>query len=144
MGDPSRYNRARQNETPDGTMGPQYAACNRGKRSLCIDLSTESGMSAMHALLAQADVFLTNYREPALKNLGLDYDTLHAAYPSLVYASVNGFGPKGPDAGKAMLDGVAAAREALSITPAMLIVKPASPAASLWILPEPCSWLWAS
>ena len=113
LGDPSRYNRARQNETPDGTMGPQYAACNRGKRSLCIDLSTEPGMSAMHALLAQADVFLTNYREPALKNLGLDYETLHAAYPSLVYASVNGFGPKGPDAGKAMLDGVAAARGGL-------------------------------
>ena len=40
LGDPSRYNRARQNETPDGTMVPQYAACNRGKRSLCIDLST--------------------------------------------------------------------------------------------------------
>ena len=113
LGDPSRYNRARQNETPDGTMGPQYAACNRGKRSLCIDLSTEPGMSAMHALLAQADVFLTNYREPALKNLSLDYETLHAAYPSLVYASVNGFGPKGPDAGKAMLDGVAAARGGL-------------------------------
>lgn len=113
LGDPSRYNRARQNETPDGTMGPQYAACNRGKRSLCIDLSTEPGMSAMHALLAQADVFLTNYREPALKNLGLDYETLHAAYPLLVYASVNGFGPKGPDAGKAMLDGVAAARGGL-------------------------------
>jgi crotonobetainyl-CoA:carnitine CoA-transferase CaiB-like acyl-CoA transferase len=105
LGDPSRYNRARQNETPDGTMGPQYAACNRGKRSLCMDLNTELGMSAMHALL--------NYREPALRNLGLDYDTLHAAYPSLVYASVNGFGPKGPDAGKAMLDGVAAARGGL-------------------------------
>ena len=41
MGDGSRYTRGRQNETPDGTMGPQYVAVNRGKRSICIDLKTD-------------------------------------------------------------------------------------------------------
>jgi crotonobetainyl-CoA:carnitine CoA-transferase CaiB-like acyl-CoA transferase len=113
LGDPSRYGRGRQNETPDGTMGPQYVAANRGKRSICVDLNTDTGAKVIQSLLATADVFLTNYREPALQKLGLGYDELHQQYPKLIYASANGFGPKGPDADKAMLDGVAAARGGL-------------------------------
>lgn len=113
MGDASRYGRGRDNETPDGTMGPQFVAVNRGKRSVCLDIATEQGQVALHALLARADVFLTNYREPALEKMGLSYDVLHKKYPDLVYASVNGFGPRGADAGKAMLDGAAASRGGL-------------------------------
>lgn len=113
LGDGSRYSRARQNETPDGTAGPQYVAVNRGKRSVCLDISTELGARAVAALLATADVFLTNYREPALHKMGLSYAQLHELHPQLVYASVNGFGPSGPDKDKAMLDGVAAARGGL-------------------------------
>ena len=113
MGDASRYGRGRQNETPDGTIGPQYVAVNRGKRSICIDLKTDAGAKVIQSLLATADVFLTNYREAALQSLNLDYARLHQRFPNLVYASVNGFGPKGPDADKAMLDGVAAARGGL-------------------------------
>ncbi|XOV84976.1 MAG: CaiB/BaiF CoA transferase family protein [bacterium] len=114
VGDGSRYGRGRFNNTPDGTMGPQFVAANRGKRSVCIDLTTDLGMRALHALLRDADVFLTNYREPALQKMGLGYDALHAQYPQLVYASVNGFGPEGPDADKAMLDGAAVARGGLA------------------------------
>ena len=110
MGDGSRYTRGRQNTTPDETLAPQYVAVNRGKRSVCIDLKTEEGARAIQALLSKADVFLTNYREPALQSLNLDYSVLHQRFPNLIYASVNGFGPKGPDTNKAMLDGVAAAR----------------------------------
>ncbi len=113
LGDPSRYGRGRNNETPDGTMGPQFVAVNRGKRSVCVDLSTELGIEALHKLLATADVFLTNYRLPALSKMGLDYETLHTRYPDLVYAAVNGFGPSGKDADKAMLDGAAVARGGL-------------------------------
>lgn len=113
LGDPSRYGRGRDNETPDGTMGPQFVAVNRGKRSVCLDIATQSGQRAIHALLAEADVFLTNYREPALEKMGLGFDDLHTRYPDLVYASVNGFGPKGPDSGKAMLDGAAVSRGGL-------------------------------
>ncbi len=113
IGDASRYGRGRQNDTPPGTMGPQFVACNRGKRSVCVDLTTPLGLQAVHGLLARADVFLTNYREPALVKMGLDFATLHDQYPSLVYASVNGFGPRGADAGKAMLDGAAVARGGL-------------------------------
>ena len=113
LGDPSRYGRNKNNELPQGTIGAQYVAVNRGKRSVSIDLTTSEGMSAMHALLKDADVFFTNYREPALVKLGLDYESLHAAYPNLVYGSVNGFGPEGEDADKAMLDGAAVARGGL-------------------------------
>jgi crotonobetainyl-CoA:carnitine CoA-transferase CaiB-like acyl-CoA transferase len=113
LGDPSRYTRGRQNETPDGTMAPQYVAVNRGKRSICIDLKTDSGANVIRSLLATADVFLTNYREAALQTLNLGYEQLHQQFPNLIYASVNGFGPKGRDADKAMLDGVAAARSGL-------------------------------
>lgn len=113
LGDPSRYGRNKNNELPQGTIGAQYVAVNRGKRSVSIDLTTSEGMAAMHALLRDADVFFTNYREPALVKLGLDYESLHAAYPNLVYGSVNGFGPEGEDANKAMLDGAAVARGGL-------------------------------
>ncbi|MEM9621558.1 MAG: CoA transferase [Pseudomonadota bacterium] len=114
LGDPSRYSRGRGNETPAGTMGPQYAAVNRGKRSVCVDLETELGINALHELLARADVLLTNYREAALVKLGLGYADIQARYPDLVYASVNGFGPEGEDADKAMLDGAAIARGGLA------------------------------
>ena len=110
IGDSSRHGRNRNNETPAGTYGPQFVAVNRGKRSLSIDLTTDLGKKALHRLLEQADVLLTNYRMPALKKLGFDYETLHTIYPDLIYANVNGFGPQGPDADKAMLDGAAVAR----------------------------------
>ena len=110
IGDSSRHGRNRNNETPEGTYGPQFVAVNRGKRSLSIDLTTNLGKKALHRLLEQADVLLTNYRMPALKKLGFDYETLHSIYPDLIYANVNGFGPEGPDADKAMLDGAAVAR----------------------------------
>ncbi len=115
IGDPSRYSRGRQNDTPQGTIGPQFAAVNRGKRSVCLDVTQADGQLALHKLLAGADVFLTNYRDAALEKIGLGYDTLHARYPDMVYASVNGFGPLGADADKAMLDGAAVARGGLAM-----------------------------
>ena len=83
-------------------MLDQFVAVNRGKRSVCIDMATEAGSRALFALLADADVFLTNYREPALQKMGLGYEALRERFPQLVYASVNGFGPKGKDSEKAM------------------------------------------
>jgi CoA:oxalate CoA-transferase len=114
IGDPSRYGRGVDNPTPVGTLGPQFVAVNRGKRSVCMDLTTEAGIEALHALLAHADVFFTNYRERALERMGLGYEALRARHPRLIYASVNGFGPRGPDADKAMLDGAAVARGGLA------------------------------
>ena len=84
LGDPSRYGRGHDNNTPEGTLGPQFVACNRGKRSVCVDMETELGQRAVHALLETADVFITNYRESALQKMGLGYDDLHARYERLV------------------------------------------------------------
>lgn len=131
IGDPSRYGRGVDNPTPAGTLGPQFIACNRGKRSVCLDLTTALGQRALHALLAQADVFLTNYRASALVRLGLGADTLRERYPRLVYASVNGFGPLGPDADKAMLDGAAVARGGLLGATGNVGQTPVLPAATI-------------
>lgn len=76
---------------------------NSGQAATSIDLKNPDGKAAMRKLLETADVFLTNVRLPSLGRLGLDYETLHAAYPGLVYAHFSGFGPKGPDAAKPAL-----------------------------------------
>ncbi len=110
VGDGSRYHRGANNTLPPEAMGSQFISMNRGKRSVCIDYNTELGRRVVERLLGQCDVFLTNFRTSALKRMGLDFATLHARHPKLVHASVNGFGPLGPDADKAMLDGAAQAR----------------------------------
>ncbi len=114
LGDASRYHRGVNNTLPPEAMGAQFVAMNRGKRSLCVDVHTELGKETMRRLIRDADVLLSNYRAPALQRMGLDYETVHALNPQLVYASANGFGPKGPDADKSMLDGAAIARGGLA------------------------------
>jgi len=113
IGDGTRYLNGRQNERQEGSMGSQFVAVNRGKRSVCLDIHSDLGFKAVMALLEKADVFLTNFREPALEKMGFSYDELKQKFPRLVYASVNGFGPRGPDANKAMIDAVAATRSGL-------------------------------
>jgi crotonobetainyl-CoA:carnitine CoA-transferase CaiB-like acyl-CoA transferase len=95
-------------------MGTQYVAMNRGKRGIAVDAHTPVGRELLHRLLAGADVFVTNYRREALERMGLGYAELAALNPRLVYARVSGFGPLGPDADKAMLDGAAQARGGLA------------------------------
>ena len=83
---------------------PPFDLDNRGKRSVVLDLSTEHGAEAMARLLATADVFLTNLRPEATDRLGLSADDLLPVHPSLVYASVTGYGSEGPDAHRAGYD----------------------------------------
>ena len=99
---------------PRGVLGTQYVAMNRGKRGICLDVHSELGREVMRRLTRGADVFVTNYRREALERMGLGYEQLAALNPRLVYARVSGFGPLGPDADKAMLDGAAQARGGLA------------------------------
>jgi len=131
LGDPNRLGRGVDNDLSPGTMSAQFVACNRGKRSVCMDLTTELARQALHALLATADVFLTNYRQLALDRLGLSEAVLKALYPNLIYASVSGFGPVGPDADKAMLDGAAVARGGLAGMTGYADRPPVLPAAAI-------------
>jgi len=131
VGDPSRYHRGANNTFPDDVMGPQYIAMNRGKRSVCIDANSEAGKEAVVTLLSDADVFLCNYRQPALDRMGLGYETLRALNPRLIYAIANGFGPRGDDANKVMLDGAAIARGGLASLTGTQELGPMAPGAAV-------------
>ena len=74
----------------------QYAALNRGKRSLALDVRNPAGAEVFHRLLKQADVLVTNLREDALAQLGADWQTVSALNPRLVYGRGGGFGLRGP------------------------------------------------
>lgn len=73
-----------------------FHCCNRGKRSLVADLKTESGRHCVRALAARADVFVENFRVGGLQKYGLDYASLSALNPRLVYCSITGYGQDGP------------------------------------------------
>ena len=76
---------------------PPYELDNRGKRCVVLDLTTDAGKESMDALLATADVFLTNMRPDALERLGFDHESVRARFPRIIYASVTGYGLKGAD-----------------------------------------------
>ncbi len=73
-----------------------YAAANRNKRGMAIDLKTPEGVKIARELIEQADVLVHNYRVGALERLGLDYDSLAKVNPRLVYCAISGFGATGP------------------------------------------------
>ncbi len=87
-----------------GEMNPPFELDNRGKRSVAVDLRTAGGQDVLGALLADADVFITNYRPGGLERLGLDWPSLHDRYPQLVYGSITGYGLDGPERDRASYD----------------------------------------
>ncbi|MGB5757486.1 MAG: CoA transferase [Acidimicrobiales bacterium] len=113
-GELNRYVRGPGLTLAPEVTGPQYVAMNRGKRGIVVDAHQELGQELLHRLVAGADVFVSNYRLEALERMGLGWDELAAINPRLVYARVSGFGPAGPDADKAMLDGASQARSGLT------------------------------
>ncbi|MCS5637117.1 MAG: CoA transferase [Myxococcota bacterium] len=76
----------------------------RNKRSIVLDLKQERGRSILLGLAAKADVFVENFRAPVKGRLGIDYPTLSALNPRLVYASLSGFGQDGPYANRPAVD----------------------------------------
>ena len=70
--------------------------CNRGKRSLAVDLKSNAGIKAVKELVMQSDVLLHNYRPGVMDRLGLGSDVLRKLNPKLIYVAVSGFGTKGP------------------------------------------------
>lgn len=75
---------------------PNYDTLNGGKDHIVLDLKKPEDIARLKKLLSKADVFLTNNRIPALKKMGLDYDTLKEEFPQLVYSIILGYGEKGP------------------------------------------------
>ena len=81
-----------------------YSMINRNKRSVAINLKHPAGQDLVRQLVRNSDVLLQNYRPGKLQKLGLDYETLKAINPQLVYASINGMGEVGPYAGHKTYD----------------------------------------
>ncbi|TPE61793.1 CoA transferase [Sandaracinobacter neustonicus] len=87
-------------------MSPGFMGLNRGKRSIELDLKTDEDRAAMRQLVETADVFILNVRGKAAETLGLDYDSIRAVKPDIIYAHCLGFGEDGPYAGLQAYDDV--------------------------------------
>ncbi len=84
-------------EYPGGEVHWIVQMLNRNKRGLALDLKKPSGKEVLLKLVAESDVFMSNYESGALRRLGLDYAALSAINPRLVYAVLTGYGTVGPD-----------------------------------------------
>jgi len=81
-----------------------YTACNRNKRSVTIDVATREGQALIREIVVLSDVLVENFKVGGLKKYGLDYESLRALNPRLIYCSVTGFGQDGPYAERAGYD----------------------------------------
>ncbi len=81
-----------------------FLSLNRNKRSLAVNLKSGEGRRLVHELASTADVFLQNYRPGVAARLGMDYNTISAINPRVVYVSISGYGQTGPYAGRAGQD----------------------------------------
>ncbi len=91
---------------PDGTRGDAayYLSANRGKKSVAIDMAKPEGQRLLRELARQSDVLIENFKVGGLKKYGLDYESLKAINPRLIYCSITGFGQTGPYAQRAGYD----------------------------------------
>ena len=87
-------------------MTPLAIASNLGKRSIALDATKPAGRELLVKLAARADVFVQNYRPGVIERLGLGYDAVRSSNPKIVYLSITGFGPDGPDAQKPATDSI--------------------------------------
>lgn len=86
-----------QMTTADGD-NPGFDIFNTGKKKISLNLKTSAGVEVMDKLLKDADIFLSNVRMESLKKMSLDYDSMSAKHPKIVYAHLSGYGLNGPDA----------------------------------------------
>src|SRR5919106_4131997 len=86
-----------EGEGPGGPReGSDFQNVHRNKRGMTLNLKSPEGVAILKKLVAQADVLVENYRPDVKHRLGIDYDTLSAINPRLIYGSISGFGQTGP------------------------------------------------
>lgn len=88
----------------DTDQATYFTSCNRNKRSVTIDMAAPEGQDLLKKMAAQADIVVENFKTGGLRQYGLDYESLRAINPRLVYCSVTGFGHDGPHASRAGYD----------------------------------------
>lgn len=81
-----------------------FMLLNRGKKSMTLDLKSDSGREILRAMVKSSDVVIENFRPGVAKRLGLEYETLKQHNPGLIYASISGFGQEGPLADRPAYD----------------------------------------
>ncbi len=87
-----------------GGLSAFFTNVNRGKRCIVLDLTKDAGRALLLKLVAEADVFVQNWRPGAAERLGLGWEELHALNPRLIYCSVSGYGPSGPYSDRRVYD----------------------------------------
>ena len=92
-----------------GLYAPHFQTYNRNKRSITLDTKTPDDRAALDRLVEEADVFIQNFRPGVAARLGVDAERLRAINPRLIYCSISGFGPDGPDRDRPAFDTVAQA-----------------------------------
>lgn len=92
------------NSVTGGRRGPDEQNLHRNKRSLAIDLKKSEGQALFHELVEQSDVIVENFRSDVKYRLCVDYETVKAIKPGIIYASISGFGQDGPYATRPGVD----------------------------------------
>ena len=85
-------------------LSPGFLTSNLGKRSFALDLKTESGRDAANRLIDSADVVVENFRPGVAAKLGIDFETVRARKPDIVYCSISGYGQTGPKSSQKAYD----------------------------------------
>ena len=97
-----------------GEFSALFVSCNRGKRSLSIDMKSEAGREVLAKLASQADVLVQNFRPGTMERLGLGHEELRKKFPRLIYVSISGVGDSGPYVKKRVYDPIVQALSGLA------------------------------
>jgi crotonobetainyl-CoA:carnitine CoA-transferase CaiB-like acyl-CoA transferase len=87
-------------------MAAMFLACNRGKKSIALDLTNPKAREAINGLIKGADIFIHSMRPAGLAKMGLDYESVRKIEPQIIYCALTGFGLSGPYAGKPAYDDI--------------------------------------
>ncbi|MAE94657.1 MAG: carnitine dehydratase [Deltaproteobacteria bacterium] len=112
-GDPGRYLAAVAGQKGEGRPNWYFEANNRNKKSITLDLKQPDALQVVYDLTSKADIFVQNFRFGVAERLGVGYDTLREINPQLIYASVTGYGPEGPDRAEPSFDHLGLARSGI-------------------------------
>lgn len=110
-GDPMRYIGANK-----GGIASLFANCNRGKRSIRVNIKEESGQALIRDMVSEVDVFIHNFRPGVMDKLNLGAETLRAINPRLIYTAISGFGREGPLGSAPAYDPIIQAHAGLTAT----------------------------
>ena len=91
---------------PHNGVNPVFFSCNRGKKSIALDLKTEEGKKILLKLASEADVFMQNFRPGAIDRMGFGEEVIRKLNPKIIYVSISGFGNRGPYANSRVYDPV--------------------------------------